>query len=413
MVATLSSILYLTLNEDLNSQESGVSRKLLSKVTAIKNLVSKCILLNANTSVLHNEIKLIEKNDLFVNIEIGVKKANIGYLNKIKCDKLFYTKLANFIKDNEFDFERIIFRYPYASLGLQLFANLFHKKIVFEHNTKEIEELNTEIGRKNYAPFSVRPSQFFFWLQEKKYPIYCERFVSKHIFAAAHSGSCVTTEIAKYEQKRNSTYKTFVSSNFYDVNSVALSENTYKKGDLLVFGMIVTTTASWYGLDRLLKSFSRVQDKYKLIIAGIDENDRAFKKMIEENKIKKNLTCLGKINKEQLTNFYNSVHACFGSLGLYTINLKDASTLKVKESVSFGVPVIVGYNEEDFIYNKEFEPYYLQLKNDSSIINFDSIQDFVYRFYSDPQHKKALRNLALKYMDVNVKINLLLKKISD
>jgi hypothetical protein len=405
------SILYLTINENINSLEEGVSKKLQAKIAAIKTICPQSLLLNASINLYHNDTLLNFKNEFITSIDVGVKDANKGYLNKNKSDNLFYRKLASYIKNN-IKFDRIIFRYPYATMGLKYFTETFHNKIVFEHNTKELEELQVNISNKKYAPFSLSPSAFFYWFQEKKQPLFAEKYLSRKIMPHAYAGSCVTSEIAEYEQKRNPGYKTFVSSNFYDVSKVELSTSSYNENQqILTLGMIVTSTAEWYGLERLFRSFSIVQDYYKLIIAGIDKNDQDINKLLLKNKIITNIEFLGKINKDQLKAFYNSVHVCFGSLGLYNINLKYASTLKVKESVAYGIPVVIGYNEEDFITHDEFSPYYLQLKNDSSTIDFNLIKKFVSQFYANNQSNKNLRDLALKYLDVKVKINALLEKI--
>ena len=372
------------------------------------------MLLNATVSYEHNEVKLLKKNNYFVSIEIGVKEVNNGYLNKIKTDKLFYKKLTQYITVNAIKFSRIIFRYPFASLGLKQFAKNFQDKIVFEHNTKEIEELTINIRNKKYAFFGLRPSLFFFWLQEKKYPLFCEKYISKQIFNYAHSGACVTSEIAAYEHKRNRNYKTFVSSNFYNVSETILSTSFYdEKADVLTIGMIVTTSASWYGLDRLFGSFALVQNNYKLVVAGIEKSNEYVERLLAKNGIQKNIEFLGKINKDELNAFYNSIHVCFGSLGLHRLNLNFASTLKVKESVSFGVPVVIAYNEEDFFKNDDFFEFYLQLENSDQLIDFELIRAFAAKFYSNPENKVILRNLAFKYMDVQVKMKSLIDNVKS
>lgn len=404
------NLLYLTINETL-ADTGGVSNKLFNKVNALKNEVTSCHFLNAKISFNHDLITERIISDGFLEVEIGLKSVNVGYLNKIKSDIHFYRSLATFIHQKNNEINRIICRYPFASIGLLRFTKSFYKKIVFEHNTKETEELKIEIANKTYAKFSLRPSKLFFWFQEKIHPLYCEKWVAKKIFKNAHSGACVTSEIAKYETERSPSYKTFVSSNFYNVSEVSLSISKYDNDEILKLGIIVSTTAPWYGIERLLRSFSKVQEQYILVIAGIDKNDEYLNKLLIENKIIKNVEIIGKVNRNSLHEFYNSIHVCFGSLALYKINLNYASTLKVKESVSFGVPVVIGYKEEDFESNSEFSPFYLQLKNDDSDIDFDKIKEFTRGFYSNIDNKTNLKNLALKYMDVKVKMKNLIEHI--
>jgi hypothetical protein len=288
-------LLYLTINEQISSFESGVSKKLNNKIIALKAYTSYCILLNASVSNLHNEIKLLNENDWLIHIEIGVQEANKGYLNILDCDRLFYKKLAQFIQEKNFNFDRIVCRYPFASLGLYSFVKCFKNKVAFEHNTKELEEQKLYVSKKKYAKFGFRPSQFFFWLQEKVSPMYFEKFLAPKIFNYAFIGLCVTSEIASYQKERNSSYKTFVSSNFYNVKSVPLSTSVYNGKDGLTFGIIITSHANWYGIERLLKSFAIYQDKYKLVIAGIEPDDAYINQLKVDNKIVKNFSLIGKL----------------------------------------------------------------------------------------------------------------------
>lgn len=406
-------MLYLTVNERIGSDENGVSRKLVSKIQALQKYCKECFLLNAIISREHNEVRILNTNKYYTEIEIGVQKVNSGYFNKVKCDKLFYKSLAAYIQEQKILFDRIIFRYPLATTGLLYFTKNFKNKIVFEHNTKEIEELKGYISSKAYAEFNIRPSKFFFWYTEKMMPLLHEKWVAPKIFKNAHSGACVTTEIAVYEKRRAPYYKTFVSSNFYNVSDTRLSNPIdLKAGSELVFGIIITSTAPWYGLKRLVQSFSvKRNTPYKLIIAGIEKDNAYLNGLLKDYGVEGNIILLGKIGYTELALFYNSIHVCFGSLGLYNINLHYASTLKVKEAISYGKPVVIGYNEEDFYSNEEFAPYYYQVSNDDTLIDFDKLRIFAEGFYSDPENPAKLRNLAMRYMDVDVKMQALLKKI--
>jgi hypothetical protein len=406
--------LYLTINEDISSAKGGVSNKLLNKVRAIGTQVSGCTLLNARISLDHDEVKELSSNSELNDIQIGVQNANKGSLNTINTDKTFYKKLTDYIVAKNYKQDRIIMRYPLASPGLLHLAKNFSGKIVFEHNTKEGEEVKLSISRKNYAPFSLRPSKFFFWLNEKKIPLHFENHLAPKILGYAHSGACVTSEIAAYEKKRALGYRTFVSSNFYNISETTLIKRSYDPAkEPLCIGMIVTTTAAWYGLERLLRSFSKVQKNFRLVLAGIEPDNAELKSLLSKYNITENFFVPGKLPKARLHEFYSQVHICLGSLALFKIGLNYASTLKVKESVSCGIPVAPGYFEEDFHSNEEFKPFYFQIPNDDSDINFSGLQKFAQQFYSGGSNQQKLRDLAMKYLDVNVKVKQLVKNISE
>jgi hypothetical protein len=406
--------LYLTINEDISSTKGGVSNKLMNKVRAVQVQGSACNLLNARITLEHNEVIELDGHDGFNDIQIGVSTANKGYLNTVNTDTAFYKKLTEYIIGKNYGQDRIIMRYPLASPGLLHLSKTFSGKIVFEHNTKETEEIKLNISKKKYAYFSLRPSKFFFWLNEKKLPLHFENHFAPKIFGHAHSGACVTSEIATYEKKRCAEYKTFISSNFYNVSETALVKRSYDaEKEKLCLGMIVTTTAAWYGLERLMRSFSKVQKNYRLLLAGIEPGNPELKSLLSKYKITDNFYSLGKLPKERLHEFYSQVHVCLGSLGLYKIGLNYASTLKVKESVSCGIPVAPGYFEEDFYSNPEFRPFYFQIPNDASDIDFSGLQKFALQFYSDGSNQQKLRDLAMKHLDVSIKVKQLIQNISE
>jgi hypothetical protein len=398
-------LVYLTVNENVDANSGGVSNKLISKVSAIQNKVDFCKFINAIPSGESDDLKETIVSDLIIQLEVGTNTQG-------DRDVLFYQRITEYLQKKNWDIDRIIIRYPFASQGLFEFSRKFMKKIVFEHNTKETEEIKMSIGRKRYAPFSIRPSEFRFWYKEKKLPLINERTIAPKIFDNAFAGACVTTEIAQFEKHRNPNYRTFVSSNFYNVKASQLIPRSYSGNERLSVGMIVTTMSSWYGLDRLLNSFAKFQNTFQLVIAGIETNNVILRDMIARYGIERNLIVMGKLPKDKLYDFYSKVHICLGSLGLHTIKLNYASTLKVKESISFGIPVAVGYHEEDFHSNVEFKPFYIQLSNDESPIDFEQLREFAVKFYSDHSSQKRLRDLALKYIDVEVKVEQLIKNIS-
>ena len=401
-------IVYITINELIDPTKGGVSNKLLTKVAAVNRQCGFCRLINVRKNASNDQLNEIVINDLVTEIEIGLKGNEWD-----KNDVVFYSRLSSYLELKFVNVVRLIMRYPYASMGLLYMSRRFYKKIIFEHNTKEIEEIRLEIKRKEFAAFSIRPSGFKFWYREKLMPIINERLLAPKIFANAYAGACVTTEIAAYESKRDKKYKTFVSSNFYDVKETICTLKSYNhENEKLVLGMLVTTVSSWYGLERLLRSFAPYQRQFELIIGGLEASNPEIQRIITRYEITSGLQIAGRLSKKELKGFYKRVHICFGSLGLHIINLRFASTLKVKESISHGVPVAIGYLEEDFYANPEFEPFYLQLPNDDSLVNFELLRQFAIRFYSDPQNQLTLRELALKYIDVDVKVHELLKNVS-
>lgn len=402
-------ILYLTIGEIL-SASSGVANKLLTKVRALRGEVDECSYLNATLSVQHDELRRRSIEKGIHELEIGVKRKTTGYLNFIRWDVEFYRVLAEVIAE-EYQVDKIIFRYPLAGYGLQRFTKRFRNKIVFEHNAIEIEEVKLLL-KKRKVDFSLRPSLFLYWFQEMKWPAVSEKLLAPVALRNAHSGACVTSEIADYQRRRARGYRTFVSSNFYKISDVELVPVEWDaRNEKLCMGFIVNTLAPWYGIDRLFRSFAPVQEKYKLILAGIDPNNAQLQEMVEKYKLGPHFICVGRLDQKDLPEFYKQIHLSFGSLAVYRSGVNFASTLKVKESMAYGRPVILGYNEEDLYNNPAFSGYYLQLPNDDSTIDFGAVETFARKFYSVPGNPARLRELAKKTVDVGVKVKALVNHI--
>lgn len=397
-------LIYLVIDEYHESNMTGVSQKISAKVNSFKSLKQDAILISLKRNYandFNSEVKL--KNDI-IQYNIGLKNCIRGRLNKISVDKYVFKEVANFIKSFEFDY--IIFRYPGASLGLCNFLKEFKGKVYFEHNTIEIEELKLDVKRKSNINFNIRPSLFLYWFEEKKLDILSEKYVAPYILKNAGGGICITSEIACHEKSKFKKYKTIITGNGFDFNSIEIAPKGFDRNGKLIIGYVVSSNLPWFGIERIIESLNQTKSNFdfEIRVAGINEE-----KAITHPKVK----YLGYLAKQDLSNFYSQVHVTFGPLALYKKGLEYASALKIKESIAYGIPFVIGYKEEGISNNDLFKDYFLEVSNNNELIDFDRIVLFVEQFYKNQSNQTSLRELGKKHFDTEVISKLILEGINQ
>jgi hypothetical protein len=316
------------------------------------------------------------------------------------------------LEANISDYDAIVFRYPMASRGLYELVRRFPDKIIFEHNTKEIEELALELKQTRKAiPFSLKPGYFIYLYEAGYLPLIDEKKLAPKIFALARMGIAVTKEIAEYETARCFSYKTKVVSNSVDVASCKLREpGTFNSKELRLF-MLLGFPAPWHGVSRLVKSMEAYKGPVDITVDLIGDITPQDKMVIDSSAIKSKLRCINKVPADKLDDELNQYHLGVGSLAMYKAQITEASPLKVREYLARGFPCLIGYNDTDRMQHKELETYIMAVRGDESLINMNEVIQFVSNVYSDPEHHLKVRKLAEKFLDTKVKMQLLLNAV--
>ena len=145
----------------------------------------------------------------------------------------------------------------------------------------------------------------------------------------------------------------------------------------------------WHGYDRLIKGLIDYYDHqenprelYFHLVGG--EMDNQFRKEYEQlvlgSSIESRVKFYGPVFGEELNKIYEIADIAVSSLGLHRLGLKQSATLKSREYLAKGLPIIsegnVGYDSEDFKYA-------LNVPMDESPINIQDIIDFYDRIYNN------------------------------
>jgi len=283
--------------------------------------------------------KTCKENGILIDfILITVEKEALKELKYLKVftikdtGNIFYKrkKQVEILNQIAGDYDKIVMRYPlFDPVILLLLKN--KKKYIFEHHTKEIEELKLQ--------------------KDKRYLF--ELFFGKwlNLFGGIIG---VTKEIEAYEIKR-AQYKGFhyFMPNSIDINDEEIKGQVYASAKVNI--VMTANFSSWHGLDLILDEIKNdllYQDKYVFhIIGSVEAKDTDLYKKNEHIKF------YGLKTKEEIIELYKKMDVGLGAFNVGIKGLNETTTLKVREYFNNGLLVFIG--DRDLAFPNEF-PFLLQ-----------------------------------------------------
>lgn len=118
----------------------------------------------------------------------------------------------------------------------------------------------------------------------------------------------------------------------------------------------------------------------------------------------------GEKKGEELDRIYDKCNLAVGSLGMYRIGYQMASSLKIREYLAKGLPVITG-SKVDVFEKKDF-PYYLEFENNGTPIDFFKIIEFYDSIY-DKKDTQVINKEIRDYAAHNCDMKNALKNVID
>lgn len=214
----------------------------------------------------------------------------------------------------------------------------------------------------------------------------------------------VTDEITSYWSRRLFCRKlphTTVPNGF-DVHSVRLrTAPSGDHGELHI--LFVGNVSRWHGLDRIIRGIADYRgttDVHLHVVGNGDElsNVQELKRAVApEANIYFHDIYVG----QQLDAAFDECHIAIGSLGVHRNGMRQASSLKVREYCSRGIPFILSNLDPDF--PETFE-YCLQVEPTDAPIDMEEVVSFARKMCTDPEHPRMMRSYAERNLDWSVKV---------
>lgn len=334
-----------------------------------------------------------------------------GLFRMLRERRAFEKAIENYGKENiEID-AKIYFRYVYASRYLLRFFKAFQGRIVVNHVTSEIPEINLYKPNRD----SGFVSRILGLLENKWIPIYQEVVYGSRIRKYAKCAIVNSADIGSYENKLSvGTYRYHcipdgVVANAFPRHRAPVFDGTVN----MVFLKGATTDAVYNGIDRLVQSLkaSALKEKFNLTIIGPNQQEDV--KMVEQLGMQEYIHFKGFMSKEELDVELNTYHLGVSTLALHRKGIRSTSTIKSREYCARGIPFIYGHHDPDLSESIIAGKYCLELPADESLIDFEAVYDFVCAIYAQGSSMDGLCEFAKAQLDQSVKMRQLKAVLFD
>lgn len=242
---------------------------------------------------------------------------------------------ANFLEESSVSYDVILVRWSVADPFAARAIRKLSKPVFTVHHTNEEAEL-----RSNARLGALRAR--------------LDRALFGMVSSSLSGIIAVTPEIGQFERVRGRSDLPVISyPNGIIVGGINVSGTIGASGvTRLVF--VASHFSNWHGLDLLFESVRRSSEKFELHIVGeVSEAQRSAAQGDERVFLR------GLLSIEELYSLYKECDIGLSSFALHRKSLQQASTLKVREYLSAGIPVYSGHEDifpSDFKYFRKGPP---------------------------------------------------------
>ncbi|MDD3050187.1 MAG: glycosyltransferase [Candidatus Cloacimonetes bacterium] len=279
----------------------------------------------------------------------------------------------------------IYMRYPIARRELLEIVKKHPGKFIFEHQTKELDELkkaNSNLYRNELE--------------------YGEQCISlcKGIVG-------VTGEIVEYELNRiRKDIPNHTMANGVNVDLYRLIQR--KSHSNLLQMIFVSSFQYWQGFDRFIKGLNNYEEKGKILVHLVgdgSENDY-YRQLITKFELQDNFIFHGKLEGKELDEIYNNSDVAIAGLGIHRKSLSEGCSLKIREYCSRGIPFIYAGKDSDLSGKEDFA---YQYPNDDKSIDIKYAVGLAHKFRNNPELSVEIRSFAREKLSWEYKI----RELSD
>ena len=305
-------------------------------------MIAKPKLLFVNVEMHYNNLgpkrkSLAQLNALSELFEVEQIMMQLGSLSRLKRAFYFYIiypfKVLYKVIHNKGCL--VYYRYYPNNVLMNLLFYFIRKKISLfvEVNTKHRHEFIKEII-KLYLPNLLS---------------------EKLIYLAAHTVLVITPEVGEYVQRIEPRARIRVMGNGYDPAEIDLEGQAGSSPQMAELEKLMAQAAGrrkfiwvgvgwyWDGLDRIMALMEQLDNVCLFVVA---DRDRLRQLGIDPNNtLPDRVFFVGKRNLQELKYLYDHCDFAFGSFGQDRKNMTDNPTLKVREYLYFGLPVIMGHRD--------------------------------------------------------------------
>lgn len=137
-----------------------------------------------------------------------------------------------------------------------------------------------------------------------------------------------------------------------------------------VITLVGSPGMKWHGVDKLVKLAEMYPDLFVNIV-GYSQKD-------VDLPFPSNVKLHGFLNMEQVRTVLENTDVACGSLAIHRNNMKEASVLKIREALAYGIPAIIAYNDTDLNLVEMDTILHIPNTEQNVIENAEMIRKFAY-----------------------------------
>lgn len=270
--------------------------------------------------------------------------------------------------------------------------------------------------RKSYFTYTfisflsaIRKKIRFIVLEIPTYPYYGELHTLRAKVGYWIEALTVTYRLKKYidwivtfsDDKKIFCIDTIRISNGIDPNEIEVFKDLSKE-DKINF-ISVSSISYWHGIDRFIKSMESVENIHFYIIGPSNDESNKLKKIVLEKKLQNKVSFCGYMSKDELSKIYQISHIGVGSLGRHRSGILALNSLKNREYLAKGLPVIYSEIDSDL----DHLDFVYKVSADEDLIDIEEIINW---YLIDTISREKIVKFSKKFL-WKVQIKLILDKL--
>jgi glycosyltransferase involved in cell wall biosynthesis len=192
----------------------------------------------------------------------------------------------------------------------------------------------------------------------------------------------VSHEIGRANQQFKKPQR--VISNGISLDNFQVLPAPQNQRPVLVF--VGTPGYTWHGVDKLLK-FAATFPDLSIEVVGYREQDMP-------EPVPPNVRMHGFLSPAQTKEVLAQADVVFGTLAMHRQKMEEASPLKIREAMAYGIPVVLPYFDTD-LSPENFE-FVLQIQNCENNLELDgaAVREFAYKMQGVRADQRAISSLV-------------------
>lgn len=188
--------------------------------------------------------------------------------------------------------------------------------------------------------------------------------------------------------------KTLKITNGVNCNSIPVCKKTnFDKNNINIIS--VAQFHFWHGNERLIEGIAKYkQNNIILHLVGDGPEIEKYKALVSKYNLEQQVVFSGTLHGDELSAVFDIADVAVCSLACHKKNIKLSSELKSREYLCRGLPIITSTKIDIIPDNYK---YCLRVPEDDSIINIDTIYDFLINIYEEKDKisvTKEIRNFS-------------------